>query len=152
MGCFLPIEGGVIYAFVVPAMFIILINTVVLIKTLHIFLDLKTNKDKSEVERIKATLRAMFILTPLLGLTWIFGLLQFTTESAIAFSYLFVICNSSQGVFIFVTQCLMDEEVKKALKQILKRGEVNNSSVSPSAPSGTDRQVSTRASAVELAT
>ena len=44
----------------------------------------------------RASLRALVILEPLLGTTWIFGILQFNQASAIFFSYLFVILNTTQ--------------------------------------------------------
>ena len=44
----------------------------------------------------RSSLRAILILEPLLGATWIFGILQFDQASSILFSYLFVICNTLQ--------------------------------------------------------
>ncbi|XP_072018173.1 adhesion G-protein coupled receptor D1-like [Amphiura filiformis] len=126
--CWLPIKGGIIYAFVVPALAITLINMVFLVITIHKFLTLKTNRDKSEAARLKASIRAIAILSPLLGGTWIFGVLQFDQTSSIVFSYLFTICNGLQGVFVFFAQCLLDEDVRSFLRLKLNRGKVDHSS------------------------
>ncbi|XP_072021838.1 adhesion G-protein coupled receptor D1-like [Amphiura filiformis] len=68
----------------------------------------------------------MLILTPLLGVTWIFGVLQLDQISGIVFSYFFDIANGLQGVFIFITQCLQEDDVKVFLKQKTARGRVGN--------------------------
>ncbi|XP_072025222.1 adhesion G protein-coupled receptor L4-like [Amphiura filiformis] len=74
--CFLPRERGVLYALYVPICCIFLVNFFILFSTVRIFLTLKANKDKSEVDRIRAGLRAVLILSPVLGLTFIFGFLM----------------------------------------------------------------------------
>ncbi|XP_072025650.1 adhesion G protein-coupled receptor L3-like [Amphiura filiformis] len=115
--CWLPINRGVIYAFVGPALVIVGINTVILYLTLETFKNLKTIREKKEKERFRAIARALAILEPLLGLTWVFGVLQFDKTSAVVFSYLFGIFNTSQGIFILLWQCLMDEDVAKVLRR-----------------------------------
>ncbi|XP_072041417.1 adhesion G-protein coupled receptor D1-like [Amphiura filiformis] len=126
--CWLPSTNGLIYAFAGPVIFITVVNVILLVIVLEKFLDLKTNQDKSEVERLRASVRAMLILTPLLGVTWIFGVLQLDQTSGIVFSYFFDIANGLQGVFIFITQCLLDDDVKVFLRQKAARGRVDNTS------------------------
>ncbi|XP_072041399.1 adhesion G-protein coupled receptor D1-like [Amphiura filiformis] len=110
--CWLPLTNGLIYAFAGPVILITMVNVILLVIILHKFLGLKTNQDKSEKERIKAGVRAMLILTPLLGVTWIFGVLQLDQISGIVFSYFFDIANGLQ--------------VKVFLKQKTARGRVDN--------------------------
>ncbi|XP_072042611.1 adhesion G-protein coupled receptor D1-like [Amphiura filiformis] len=131
-GCWLPLTDGLIYAFVGPALLITVVNLIFLVVVIHTFLSLKTNQEKTEKDRIKASVRAMAILIPLLGLTWIFGVLQLDTASAVVFSYLFNIGNGLQGVFIFITQCLLDDDVKHFLKKKTSRGRVDGSSTTGS--------------------
>ncbi|KAI4878810.1 hypothetical protein NFI96_010009 [Prochilodus magdalenae] len=57
-------------------------------------------------------------LAVLLGLTWVFGLFSWGSVQLI-FTYLFVICNSLQGFFIFVFRCAANEEVRR---QYSKKG------------------------------
>ena len=44
----------------------------------------------------RAGVRAVVILMPLLGITWVFGILQLDQTSTIVFAYLFTICNGLQ--------------------------------------------------------
>ncbi|XP_072041240.1 adhesion G-protein coupled receptor D1-like [Amphiura filiformis] len=136
--CWLPLEDGLIAAFATPALLVTAVNCGFLVVIIRKFLKLKTNQDKSEIDRVKASVRAVAILIPLLGLTCIFGVLQFG-QAATAFAYLFVFCNGLQGVFIFITQCLLDDDVKVFLKQKTSRGRVDQSNMSNST-CGTDAQ------------
>jgi len=47
----------------------------------------------------------------LLGLTWLFGALA-VSDARVAFEYLFCICNSLQGFFIFLFHCIRIKEVR----------------------------------------
>ena len=44
---------------------------------------------------IRSTFKATVILLPLLGLTWVFGVLAIDTNTSV-FAWLFTICNSTQ--------------------------------------------------------
>nr|XP_006824260.1 PREDICTED: probable G-protein coupled receptor 133-like [Saccoglossus kowalevskii] len=81
---------------------------------------LKANADKSEVQRIRTGIRAILMLQPLLGISWLFGIFS-VNEHTIMFQYLFVICNSLQGVFIFICHCLTNEEVKSIFLKKYKK-------------------------------
>lgn len=60
-----------------------------------VFLQLKSNAKTGEWHRTKRAIRAILLLTPLLGITWVFGALA-VDESTKWFLYLFSICNSLQ--------------------------------------------------------
>jgi hypothetical protein len=62
------------------------------------------------LRKVKVGLRGSAILLPLLGLTWVFGLLVFNRDT-IVFKYLFAICNSLQGVVVFVFHVLINTKV-----------------------------------------
>ncbi|XP_072025360.1 uncharacterized protein [Amphiura filiformis] len=128
--CWLPITHGIVYAFVAPALAIALVNGCILFATMNTFLNLKTNKDKSQIERFRVSLRALLILEPLLGCTWVFGVLQFDAASAVVFGYIFVVCNTCQGVFIFICQCLMDDDISKELRKRFGKKRVSDNSSS----------------------
>ena len=59
----------------------------------------------------RTSLRALFVLLPIFGLTWLFGIFGFSTE-AVAAMYIFVIMNSSQGLLIFIFHCALNQEVR----------------------------------------
>ena len=49
----------------------------------------------------RRVLRACVVLFPLLGVTWVFGVLSVTDLTGMVFQYLFTICNSLQVIFGF---------------------------------------------------
>ncbi|XP_022099225.1 adhesion G-protein coupled receptor D1-like [Acanthaster planci] len=117
--CWLNNENGLIWAFVGPVIIVTLLNLCVLLKVIHVFLSLEAMADKPRAKRIKAGARAVLLLTPLLGITWLIGLFVNVDGADLVVSYLFVILSSSQGVCIFLLHCALNEEVGKAFK--LKR-------------------------------
>jgi len=66
-----------------------------LILIVQVFLKLKTNAKSGEWKRAKRTIRAIAVLTPLLGITWLFGVLAVDDDTK-WFLYLFSISNSFQ--------------------------------------------------------
>jgi hypothetical protein len=50
----------------------------------------------------------------LLGLTWSFGLLYLNVNT-VAFAYVFTVCNSLQGAFIFIFHVLLNRRVSPRL-------------------------------------
>lgn len=56
-------------------------------------------KDKtSELEKVVASLKACVVLSPLLGVTWLFGVLSIE-QAGLAFQYIFTILNSLQVLY-----------------------------------------------------
>ena len=70
----------------------------------------KTKATGSTLRKAKVGLKGSAILLPLLGLTWIFGLVVFNRDT-IVFKYLFAICNSLQGMMIFLFHVLINRKV-----------------------------------------
>ncbi|XP_044181376.1 adhesion G-protein coupled receptor D1-like [Acropora millepora] len=56
-------------------------------------------------------LKACIILAPLLGLTWVFGLLT-ATDAGLVFQYIFTILNSTQGLLIFLLHVVRNSDVR----------------------------------------
>ena len=61
---------------------------------------------------IRSGAKSGVVLFPLLGITWLFGILALDTKT-IVFQYFFAILNSLQGFFIFIFHCLLNSEVRK---------------------------------------
>ncbi|KAH3822906.1 hypothetical protein DPMN_124700 [Dreissena polymorpha] len=55
--------------------------------------------------------RSVFILIPVLGLTWVLGMFAVNKDTLI-FHYFFAIFNSAQGLLIFLVQCVFDKKVR----------------------------------------
>ena len=60
--------------------------------------------------RFQRGLKASFVLLPLLGISWSFGVLTMTSDK-IAFNYIFATFNSLQGFFIFIFHCVFNKQV-----------------------------------------
>ncbi|XP_033096228.1 adhesion G-protein coupled receptor D1-like [Anneissia japonica] len=115
--CWLSAESGSIYVFYATVVLNILINSVCLASVIRTFLSLRSNKNKHKIEKYRASIKAVLLLQPILGLTWIFGFVAATTKVE-SCSNLFVIFNGLQGVFILLFHCLDNNEVKKTLRLI----------------------------------
>ncbi|KAK8389328.1 hypothetical protein O3P69_008809 [Scylla paramamosain] len=70
---------------------------------------LTANKRKSLHHRIMLYIKGSFSLNCVLGVTWVFGLLYINSNHF--FAYVFTILNASQGVMIFVFNCVLNENV-----------------------------------------
>ncbi|PWA18670.1 hypothetical protein CCH79_00005668, partial [Gambusia affinis] len=79
---------------------------------------MRANKPLAKSRSALQDFRAVAGLTVLLGLTWSLGFFSFEAGRGVLI-YLFAICNSFQGFFVFVFHCLMKENVRKQWKTYL---------------------------------
>ncbi|NWR44109.1 AGRF5 protein, partial [Regulus satrapa] len=110
-------DSKALLAFVIPALIIVAMNlfiaAVVIIKILR-----PTIGDRSSGQERKSLFqigKSVAILTPLLGLTWGFGLAIAIEKSHRAFHILFSLLNALQGLFILVSGTLWDKKIQEAL-------------------------------------
>ncbi|XP_031460786.1 adhesion G protein-coupled receptor F5 isoform X2 [Phasianus colchicus] len=117
-------DSKAVLAFVIPALAIVAMNlfitAVVIIKILRPNIGDRTNKQ--ERKTLFQICKSLVILTPLLGLTWGFGLTTIVRNSHQAFHVLFALLNALQGLFILVFGTLWDNKIKEAL---LKRNSLS---------------------------
>ncbi|XP_057556301.1 adhesion G protein-coupled receptor F5 isoform X2 [Hippopotamus amphibius kiboko] len=104
-------------AFVIPALIIVVTNmtitAVVITKILRPSIGDKPSKqEKSSLFQIT---KSIGVLTPLLGLTWGFGLATVFQGSNAVFHIVFTLLNAFQGLFILLFGCLWDQKVQEAL-------------------------------------
>ncbi|KAM6185132.1 adhesion G protein-coupled receptor F5 [Rhynchocyon petersi] len=104
-------------AFIIPALIIVVVNmtitVVVITKILRPSVGDKPNKqEKSSLFQIS---KSIGVLTPLLGLTWGFGLATVFQGSNAVFHIVFTLLNAFQGLFILLFGCLWDQKVQEAL-------------------------------------
>ncbi|XP_072911473.1 adhesion G protein-coupled receptor F5-like [Hemitrygon akajei] len=107
-----------ILAFIIPALSIVASNFIVLVVVIFKLLR-PTIGDRPEGHKkkdtIKPIVRSIAVLTPILGLTWAFGIPTFQQNPHIAFQCIFTILNVFQGFFILVFGTCMDIKVQEAL-------------------------------------
>ncbi|XP_074905106.1 adhesion G protein-coupled receptor F5 isoform X2 [Buteo buteo] len=117
-------DSKALLAFVIPALIIVATNlfitAVVIIKILRPTIGDRSNKqERNSLFQIG---KSVAILTPLLGLTWGFGLATIVKNSHRAFHILFCLLNALQGLFILVFGTLWDKKIQEAL---LKRNSMS---------------------------
>ncbi|XP_045197925.2 adhesion G protein-coupled receptor B2-like isoform X2 [Mercenaria mercenaria] len=114
--CWLSTETGLIWAFIVPVLVVIALNIVTVAIVIWIMCGTAAISKKSSMGRLKTALRCILVLTPIMGLTWVFGAFSIN-EDTIAFQYLFAIFNSLQGLLIFIFHCLMNKKIRETLRR-----------------------------------
>ncbi|XP_072130655.1 adhesion G protein-coupled receptor D2 [Mobula birostris] len=101
--CWLNVHNGVIWAFVGPVIFIIMVNMFVLTRVVlitmstakrrAIMLAVNSSPMEQAYDQIRAAVKAVLVLLPILGLTWLCGVL---VPFSVVMAYIFVILNSLQ--------------------------------------------------------
>ncbi|XP_066445531.1 adhesion G protein-coupled receptor E1-like [Eleutherodactylus coqui] len=118
--CWLKIDY--VWSFLGPVCMFIIVNFILLALTFWL-LRKRLSSLNSNVSTLKHTrlltfkaLSQLFIL----GCTWIIGFFQFGSGSIIA-SYIFTICNSLQGVYLFIVHCLLNHQVREEYSRAYRR-------------------------------
>ncbi|XP_060568535.1 uncharacterized protein LOC132727141 isoform X2 [Ruditapes philippinarum] len=114
--CWLSTETGLIWAFLVPVLVVIVINFISVVLVIRTMCGTTAMSKKSNKGRAKAALRCILVLMPVMGLTWGFGVLSLNSDT-VAFQYIFAILNSFQGLLIFICHCVMDKKIKDAFSK-----------------------------------
>lgn len=125
--CWLSTEEGVIWAFVGPALFVIVVNTVILCMTLVASRRISMGDDGApELKRIA---RLTLVLMPIFGISWVIGVFAIN-EQTILFQYIFTAVNVFQGLFIFIGYGMMNNEVRREAsrrKQMFHSADISRS-------------------------
>ncbi|XP_042636250.1 adhesion G protein-coupled receptor F5 [Orycteropus afer afer] len=104
-------------AFIIPALIIVVVNVTITVVVITKILrpsigDKPSKQEKSSLFQIS---KSIGVLTPLLGLTWGFGLATVFQGSNAVFHIIFTLLNAFQGLFILLFGCLWDQKVQEAL-------------------------------------
>ncbi|EMP34005.1 hypothetical protein UY3_08813, partial [Chelonia mydas] len=105
-------KSKALLAFVVPALIIVAVNSIIAVVILVKILRPAIGEKPSKQERssLIQAIKNVATLTPLLGLTWGFGLATLSKDSSIVFHILFTLLNAFQGLFILVFGTLRDKK------------------------------------------
>ncbi|XP_029989070.1 adhesion G-protein coupled receptor D2 isoform X1 [Sphaeramia orbicularis] len=141
--CWLSVQNGVIWGFAGPVIFIIMVNIMVLSRVVvitistakrrSIMLAMGASPVEQAYEQIRAAVKAVLVLLPILGLTWLCGVL---VPFSIVMAYIFILLNSLQGLFIFLIYGVYNTEVRSTVNRIKERRKaLNFSNCASSRPS-----------------
>nr|XP_054775208.1 uncharacterized protein LOC129283398 [Lytechinus pictus] len=126
--CFLSLDDLSLLFLMVPIAIVILFNLFVMVRVVRQIAKMADGPTlQSDVKsRVRHGVKAIFVLLPIMGLTWVFAFLAIERAS-VAFQYIFVISNSFQGVFIFFVHFIRNSEVRHAVKRRRDRWLVSQS-------------------------
>lgn len=113
--CWLSMESGSLYMFIIPVCFIIVLNLLIIGSLIRVLCASSIMTKSSLQKKATSAVRSLGTLIPVLGVTWLFGILA-VNEKAEMFQYIFVIANSLQGLFIFVSHVLLNKKVMQGLR------------------------------------
>ena len=115
--CFLAYEQGVIWAFIIPVLVIILINVVFLIIAISKIIHNKWGNDNSpHKDIIRDAMVTAMVLTPVLGIPWLILILNIAIQSTVL-EYLFIILNGFIGLIFLLVVVIRNREVQAILKR-----------------------------------
>ncbi|NWU93642.1 AGRD2 protein, partial [Upupa epops] len=123
--CWLNARTGVIWAFVGPVLSILAVNAFVLSRVVVVTVSSARRRSKmltpssslqSQIGgQIWATAKPILVLLPVLGLTWVCGVL---VHLSIVWAYVFIVLNSLQGLYIFLVYAVYNSEVRNAIQRM----------------------------------
>ncbi|KAM5298521.1 LOW QUALITY PROTEIN: adhesion G protein-coupled receptor D2 [Ctenodactylus gundi] len=122
--CWLNVHTDTIWAFVGPVLFVLIANTCILVRVVMVtvssahrrarMLSPQPGWQQQVGAQIWATVKPVLILLPVLGLTWLVGILVHVSP---AWAYAAVGLNSFQGPYIFLVYAVYNGEVRSALQR-----------------------------------
>ncbi|XP_041856500.1 adhesion G-protein coupled receptor D2 isoform X3 [Melanotaenia boesemani] len=126
--CWLNMKTDTIWAFVGPVIFVLVVNAVVLCRVVMVTVSSAHRRAKmlspSSASKMQtfdlswAVTRPVLILLPVLGLTWLCGVL---VHLSVVVAYIFIALNSFQGFYIFLVYAVYNSEVRNAIKRIKEK-------------------------------
>ncbi|XP_061115494.1 adhesion G-protein coupled receptor D2 isoform X1 [Conger conger] len=126
--CWLNVQTDIIWAFVGPVLFVLAVNAVVLCRVVMVTVSsarrrakMLTPSSSSQIHALDLTwaaTRPVLILLPVLGLTWLCGVL---VHLSTVLAYLFIALNAFQGLYIFLVYAVYNSEVRNAIRRIKEK-------------------------------
>ena len=83
---------------------------------LRMVMNSHTVKQQANIGKVRTGVKTAVVIFPVLGLTWMFGLMTFNRESLFV-RYLFAVFNSAQGMLIFLFHCVLNKQVRARISE-----------------------------------
>nr|XP_058947384.1 adhesion G-protein coupled receptor D1-like [Pocillopora verrucosa] len=113
--CWLSSTNNLIWIFVAFVAFIEILNMLILVRVIKEMTNLvQPTAEDNHFQQIRLGIKACVVIIPLLGVTWLFGLLSPVHK---AFAYIFTILNSTQGFLIFALHGLRNTQIRERFER-----------------------------------
>ncbi|KHJ44001.1 Latrophilin/CL-1-like GPS domain protein [Trichuris suis] len=119
--CWIDLSTSTMWSFVGPVVLVISVNVIVLFLALRTVFAITAAQKKSSVSAIYGWLKGSAMLLCLLGVTWGIGLFIAVEPTGSILSYVFIVLNASQGIFILVFHVLMNEKGRRKLSKVFAK-------------------------------
>ncbi|XP_008566253.1 PREDICTED: probable G-protein coupled receptor 144 [Galeopterus variegatus] len=126
--CWLNVHTDTIWAFVGPVLFVLTANTCILVRVVMVTVSSACRRARmlspqpclqQQIRtQIWAAVKPVLVLLPVLGLTWLVGILAHLSP---AWAYAAVGLNSFQGPYIFLVYAAYNGEVRSALQRTTEK-------------------------------
>ncbi|XP_033103660.1 adhesion G protein-coupled receptor L4-like [Anneissia japonica] len=131
--CWLDTESGTIWSFI---LIVCLTNLIIIVQLCVIgYVTFEKSKipdqSKEEIQsfiRIRNMFHGILLLAPAVGLPWIFGVIIVFCDWKVV-EYIYVVLNSMQGFFVWLSQCVFSKEVRQTIKKRFNNRVKHHSSV-----------------------
>ncbi|XP_066022827.1 adhesion G-protein coupled receptor D1 isoform X3 [Pocillopora verrucosa] len=112
--CWLSSSDNLIWIFVAFVAFIEVLNILILVRVIKEMSNLlQPIGEENHSQQIRISIKACVVMIPLLGVTWVFGLLSPVHK---AFAHIFTVLNSAQGFLIFALHCMRNSQIREGFK------------------------------------
>ncbi|KAJ7361935.1 hypothetical protein OS493_014582 [Desmophyllum pertusum] len=115
--CWMSSANRLIWIFAAFVVMIEVFNLLILVRVIKEMTTMQPTGDK-HIQQIRLGIRACVVMIPLLGVTWLFGLVSPLHK---AFVYIFTILNSTQGFLIFLLHCVRNTQIRERFKGRINR-------------------------------
>ncbi|XP_066022588.1 adhesion G-protein coupled receptor D1-like [Pocillopora verrucosa] len=113
--CWLSSTNNLIWTFVAFVAFIEVLNILILVRVIKEMTNLlQPTGEDDHSQQIRTGIKACVVMIPLLGVTWVFGLLSPVHK---AFAYMFTLLNSAQGFLFFALHCMRNTQIRERFKR-----------------------------------
>ncbi|CDW52404.1 latrophilin protein 2 [Trichuris trichiura] len=119
--CWINLSTSTMWSFVGPVVLVISVNVIVLFMALRTVFAITAAQKKSSISATYGWLKGSAMLLCLLGVTWGVGLFIAVEPTGSILSYVFIVLNASQGIFILVFHVLMNEKGRRKLNKVFAK-------------------------------